>query len=100
MQVWYYRPEQVKGKLPLVLVPPAGSTLLAGMDLGDGDRKEHLPYVKAGFAVVSFQIDGAVRENAPDDLVLQGARKFKDAQAGLVNAKAALDFALAKVPNV
>ena len=70
------------------------------MDLNDGDRAEQFPYVQAGFAVVSFQIDGAVAGNAPDAVLVQGARRFKDAEAGLVNAKAALDFVLAKMANV
>ncbi len=102
MKVWYYRPEQAKGKLPLVLVPPAGSTLIAGMDLGDGDRAEHYPYVRAGFAVGSFEIDGHVpnAQNAPDAALLKGAREFRDAKAGLTNAKAAFDFLLAKAPDV
>ena len=60
MRVWYYEPEKAAGKLPLVLVPPAGSTLFVGMNLGDGDRAEHYPYVQAGFAVASFEIDGHV----------------------------------------
>lgn len=100
MKIWYYRPEQAKGKLPLVLVPPAGSTLFAGMDLGDGDRAEHYPYVRAGFAVGSFEIDGHVPNGAPDATVLKGAREFRDAKAGLTNAKAALDYLLAKAPEV
>jgi dipeptidyl aminopeptidase/acylaminoacyl peptidase len=100
MRVWVYQPEKAAGKLPLVLVPPAGSTLVAGMDLGDGDRPEHYPYAKAGFIVVSFEIDGHVAGNAPDSAVLKGARQFKDAQAGIANARVALDFALAKVPNL
>jgi dienelactone hydrolase len=101
MKVWYYRPEQAKGKLPLVLVPPAGSTLVAGMDLGDGDRTEHYPYVGAGFAVGSFEIDGHVPEQgASDAVVLKGAREFRDSRAGLNNAKAALDYLLAKSPDV
>jgi dienelactone hydrolase len=102
MQVWYYRPEQATGKLPLVLVPPAGSTLVAGMDLGDGDRAEHIPYVKAGFAVGSFEIDGAApkTQNVSDKAILQGARSFRDAKAGLKNAKAALDFLLAKANDI
>src|SRR5687768_9302898 len=58
MRVWYYQPEKAADKLALVLVPPAGSTLFVGMALGDGDRAEHYPYVKAGFAVASFEIDG------------------------------------------
>jgi dipeptidyl aminopeptidase/acylaminoacyl peptidase len=100
MKVWYYRPAQAKGKLPLVLVPPAGSTLVAGMELGDGDRAEHYPYVRAGFAVGSFEIDGHVPDGTPDAAVLKGAREFRDAKAGLTNAKAALDFLLAKAPDV
>jgi dienelactone hydrolase len=98
MRVWYYRPDRVTGKLPLVLVPPAGSTLFAGMELGDGDRDEHYPYVRAGFAVASFEIDGHVpdAQGASDAAVLKGAREFRDARAELNNAKAALDYLLAK----
>lgn len=102
MRVWYYHPEKATGKLALVLVPPAGSTLFAGMGLADGDRPEHYPYVRAGFAVASFEIDGHVPdlEKASDAAVLKGAREFRDARAGLTNIKATLDFLLAKVPNI
>jgi dienelactone hydrolase len=102
MRVWYYQPEKAAGPLALVLVPPAGSTLFAGMALADGDRREHYPYVKVGFAVASFDIDGPVPQSPPpsDAVVLQGARAFRDARAGLANAQAALDFVLAKVPNI
>ena len=100
MRVWYYQPEKAADKLALVLVPPAGSTLYRGMDLGDDDRREHYPYARAGFAVASFEIDGHVpnSETASEAALLQGAREFRDAQAGLANAKVALDFILAKVP--
>jgi len=101
MRVWYYQPEKVADKLPLVLVPPAGSNLFCGKHLSDGDRPEHYPYVRAGFAVASFDIDGHVnRPTASDEALLQGARAFRDARAGLANAKAALDFLLATVPNI
>jgi dienelactone hydrolase len=102
MKVWYYRPDQAKGKLPLVLVPPAGSTLIAGMDLGDGDRAEHYPCVGAGFAVGSFEIDGHVpdTQRASDAAVLKGALAFRDSRAGLNNAGAALDYLLAKSPDL
>jgi dipeptidyl aminopeptidase/acylaminoacyl peptidase len=102
MRVWYYQPEKAADKLALVLVPPAGSTLFIGMEMGDGDRAEHYPYAKAGFAVASFDIDGHVPnlEKETDAAVLKGAREFRDARAGLANAKTALDFLLAKVPNV
>jgi dipeptidyl aminopeptidase/acylaminoacyl peptidase len=102
MRVWYYHPEQAAGKMPLVLVPPAGSTLFCGMSLAEGDRPEHYPYARAGFAVVSFDIDGHIPnlEKASDAALLQGAREFRDAKAGLANAHAALDFVLAKVPSI
>jgi len=101
MKVWLYYPEKATGKLALVLVPPAGSTLIAGMDLSDGDRAEHYPYVKAGFAVASFEIDGHVPRGAVGDAALiTGARQFRDARAGLANGQAALDLVLAKAANV
>src|SRR5205823_5836036 len=37
---------------------------------------------------------------APQQVVLKGAGEFRAADAGLANAKAALDFVLAKVPNI
>jgi dipeptidyl aminopeptidase/acylaminoacyl peptidase len=102
MRVWYYEPDQAAHKLALVIVPPAGSTLFEGMALAEGDRREHFPYVKAGFAVVSFDIDGSVpnRKTATQADLLQGAQQFRDAQAGLANTQAALDFVLAKVPHI
>jgi dipeptidyl aminopeptidase/acylaminoacyl peptidase len=100
MKVWFYQPLKSTGKLPLVLVPPAGSTLIAGMRLGNGDRAEHVPYVKAGFAVAAFEIDGAVADGANDTAIIKGATEFRQARAGLANAKVALDFILAKAPNI
>jgi dipeptidyl aminopeptidase/acylaminoacyl peptidase len=100
MRVWYYEPEKAAGKLALVLVPPAGSTLIAGMELGEGDRAEHYPYVRAGFAVASFDLDGHVPDKANNAALLKAAQEFRDAEAGLANAAAALDFILAKVPNI
>ncbi|MBN9519293.1 prolyl oligopeptidase family serine peptidase [bacterium] len=102
MKVWYYWPEMATGKLPLVLIPPAGSTLFVGMELADGDRAEHYPYARSGFAVASFEIDGHVAnmDSAPDGAIVRGGREFRASRAGLDNAKVALDFILAKAPAV
>lgn len=53
-------------------------------------------------SVASFEIDGHVPnlQTAPDQVLLQGARAFRDARAGLDNARTALDFVLAKAPNI
>jgi dipeptidyl aminopeptidase/acylaminoacyl peptidase len=102
MRIWLYLPDRSEGKLPLVLVPPAGSTLVAGMQLSEGDRPEHIPYVKARFAVGSFDIDGAVPEHLQkkDAAILKAARDFRDARAGVLNVQAALDVILAKMPGI
>jgi acetyl esterase/lipase len=98
-KVWVYLPEKLPDeKLPWVLIAPAGSSLLAGMDLAEGDRREHLPYVKAGFGVVAYEIDGGVPKKSTHEQNLIGLKEFRKSRAGIVNARTALDFALAKVP--
>ena len=103
-KLWLYLPSgnhQAKS-LPCVMITGAGSNLLVGMDLGDGDRAEHLPYVKAGFAVLAFELDGALADmkNATDQQMQQSMMAFLNARAGLVNAHIALEYLLAKVPQV
>lgn len=101
-QLWIYLPEQAPAKLPCVLIAPAGSPLFLGMDLAIDDRKEHVPYVKAGFAVVAYTISGACpnAERASNQVVVSAAAAFKNAGAGVSNGRYALDYALAKVPNI
>jgi dipeptidyl aminopeptidase/acylaminoacyl peptidase len=101
-KLWVYLPERRSGtgKLPCVLVAPAGSRLFHGMALGEGDRPEHLPYVKAGFAVVAYEIDGALGEGAGEAEVLRAARAFRKAEAGLANAREALRVVRARLPQI
>jgi dipeptidyl aminopeptidase/acylaminoacyl peptidase len=103
MKVWVYLPEKpTAGKLPCVLIAPAGSPLVIGADLGDGDRREHVPYVKAGFAVVAYEIDGHVPDldKATDRQIAVAAVAFKNAHAGVDNARAALDYVFERVPTI
>lgn len=100
-KLWVYLPEaQPQRKIPCVLIAPAGSRLFHGNTLGVGDRPEHLPYIRAGFAVVAYEVDGPLVDNASDEAIFMAARDFKNAEAGLVNARAALDYALAKIPQI
>jgi dienelactone hydrolase len=103
-KLWVYLPSgrHVARSLPCILIAGAGSNLISGMDLGDGDRPEHLPYVHAGFAVVAFELDGMLkdREN-PTELAMRAAGfQFLKARAGLVNARIALEYALVRVTEV
>jgi dienelactone hydrolase len=106
MTVWLYLPDgpHQPGSLPCVVIAPAGSTILSGMDLGDGDRAEHLPYVPAGYAVLSYSIDGYLNvdnpQNASDAQLARAGNAFVAARAGLDNAKAAIDWMLKNFPEV
>ncbi len=103
-KIWIYTPsgDHAPRSLPCVLITGAGSNLITGMKLGDGDRPEHLPYVRAGFAVVAFELDGmpADLRTASNQEMNRCMRRFLDARAGLVNGQIALEYALAKVPEV
>jgi dipeptidyl aminopeptidase/acylaminoacyl peptidase len=101
-KLWVYLPvRKSHQKRPLVLVAPAGSSMMWGMGLGDGDRPEHLPYAAAGFAVVAYSLDGALPSRTPTDQeVIEGVKGFQEAKAGVVNASAALDWALANLSEV
>ena len=100
-RLWIYLPQPLaREKLPCVLIAPAGSPLFHGMALDDRDRPEHLPYARAGFAVVAYEIDGSPRAHPSSHELVAAARAFQAADAGLVNAREALSYALAKVPGI
>ena len=93
--------------IPCVLLAPAGTNMLHGNPLdGDDFHDEALPYSEAGMAVVCFSLDGEMTADpsAGDrayGLALSVAyRQFMAAKAGVVNGRNALEFALAKLPQV
>jgi dienelactone hydrolase/DNA-directed RNA polymerase subunit RPC12/RpoP len=102
--LWLYLPvgSRTEHSLPCVLITGAGSRLIHGMSLGEGDRPEHIPWAQAGFAVVAFELDGPWPEdqNQNESSVRQAIKAFLDAQAGLTNASVAIEFALTQVPAI
>lgn len=96
-RLWVYRPEAelAPRSATCVLIAGAGSTMLTGMSLGDGDQDEHYPYVKAGFVVVAYDLDGEDTGDAAGDYA-----KWKASRAGLVNARNALEYTLQQLPEV
>jgi dienelactone hydrolase len=99
-----YEPEgeHAPKSLGCVLTTPSGGYLIASRGPPrSGDETEWLPYVDAGFAVVAFSNDGEVDpQNASRSEGNAAADKFFAAQAGLVNARQALEFVLARMPEV
>ncbi len=97
-RVWVY--QHCTRYLPgLILVPPAGSNLLSGMNLSEGDTPEHLPYARAGFTVVSFDIAGALEGNSEDAFV-EAMTTFIQDDAGLGSARRALVQAYQAIPDL
>ncbi len=99
-QVWVYHPAAMKEpSIPCVLIAAAGTRMFHGMDLGDGDVPEHLPYVKAGFAVVAYSLSGPWPEDPVTDAgVVRAIAAFIQSQGGLNDAIAALQLAREKHP--
>jgi dienelactone hydrolase len=100
--IYLYLPpgEHPPHSLPCVLICGAGSTLLSGMGLGDGDQPEHTPYVRAGIAVVAYELDGPDQSDGDPAEMQRAFRAFAASRAGLVNARNALEYVLTKVPEV
>ncbi len=101
MRVWLYAPRrEVSKPIGCVVVPPAGSNLVSGMRLSRGDRREHLPYVKAGYVVVSFDIDGPMSDGVSEAEAIRSMKIFRASEAGVENGEAALDVALKAFPTI
>jgi|GEM_PF-3275182 len=94
--------EHPAGSLPCVLVPPAGTALFTGTPIDrELDNPEHIPYVQAGYAVVTFSLDGWSLSESPSDAELKMAyNDFVGASAGLANAQVAFKFAQTRLPMV
>ncbi len=96
------------GTLGCVFLAPAGTPLLHGVKIGQEDNMEEIvPYVKAGFVVSIFDLDGDMPEGLSPEQgrayfqAIQSAYdRFVKADAGVLNGKLAIDFVLARVPEV
>jgi dienelactone hydrolase len=92
--------------LPCVLITGAGTDLMSGVEFEDiveeEEAAEHLPYVRAGMAVVVYEMDGSGYngDEDEDDGDVQMYKDFRAACAGMVNARNALEFTLQKCPEV
>lgn len=88
--------------LPCVFITGAGTNMMEGYEFDEidleGDAAEHVPYVRAGMAVIAYELDGSgFNEDSDENQMYQD---FKAACAGVVNARNAIDFALQRVPEV
>ena len=97
---WLYQPKPLPQSPALVLIAPAGVNQLVGRELSADDRAEHLPYVRAGFVVMAYNLDGHVSPGASDAQFTSALVAYKSADAGLANARAAIALAAERVPSL
>ena len=103
MRVYLPPGDHQSSAIPCVLVAPAGTNLLVGNDMDADDyHDETLPYAQAGMAVVFYSIDGGVGdlEAGSDAEFIAGYNTFRAAGAGVVNGRNALEYVLARLPQV
>lgn len=89
----YYTEGTNQSKRPCVLVAAAGSRLFHGIKLTEDDVPEHLPYAKAGFVVIAYDVSGPLSESALNRAVLAACSLFKEAEGGVRDGLAALEAA-------
>ena len=86
--------------VPCIFIAPAGTPLFVGNALGKADHPEHLPYARAGFAVIAYEISGDLAEGATNSQARDAIREFRAADAGIYNASAAIDYAIKALPMI
>lgn len=98
IKLWVYIPKAVHNdpekKVPCVLVAPAGTPMIWGSRLGEGAQREHLPYVRAGFCVIGYEIEGDCDADQSNEQILAAVTQFRQAHAGISDARAAISYAL------
>jgi dienelactone hydrolase len=87
---------------PCVILAPAGSNLLAGRDLGDGDHPEALPWANAGYVVIQVALPGAIAdpERVTGGEVKRTFAEFSAARAGLGCVEQVLAYIKQEMPQV
>lgn len=102
MALWVYQPDPLpSSKVPCVFIAPAGTRLVHGRQLEAGDEAEHIPWVKAGFAVVAYELSGDPgSDEATNAQMKVAAEEFRAAKSGLTNARVAMAYAKEKASFV
>lgn len=101
-QVSIYTPDPFPSTpMPCIFMAPSGATSFTGKLHDHGDHREFLPYVHAGYIVVTYDLDGDVNLQRASALQLRKAfLKYEKSNAGLINARNAMNFALKSFPSV
>ncbi|WP_182871149.1 alpha/beta hydrolase family protein [Rhodopirellula sp. JC639] len=85
---------------PCVFVGAAGATSMTGVAMSEREVLQYYPLVQSGFVVVGYGTDGDLPEDANDRVYIDAYHRFRKSMAGLVNARNAIEYAIAELPQV
>ena len=104
--------KSAKTKFPCVFVAPSATAPLYGQTIDEETLIywNYINYANAGYAVIAYDIDGYIDQidrinettlvTQPDKLVIDSLRAYKASDAGVLNAKLAIDYAVARLPQI
>jgi dienelactone hydrolase len=104
--------QPAKAKLPCIFVAPSATAPLYGQTIDEETVVywRYINYAKAGYAVIAYDIDGYIDQigrineatlvTQPDKLVISSLKAYKASDAGVLNAKLAIDYAVARLPQI
>ncbi|BDI32429.1 hypothetical protein CCAX7_44800 [Capsulimonas corticalis] len=96
--LWVFLPPNTGKKIGCVIIAPSGTPQIYGADLGN--TQEYFLYVRAGFAVVAYSLDGSLPDDPSVDQTLDAHRAFARAGAGVEDANAAIDYIHRYLPQI
>jgi dienelactone hydrolase len=104
--------QPAKPKLPCIFVAPSATAPLYGQTIDEETVVywHYINYVKAGYAVIAYDVDGYIDQigrinetslvTQPDKVVINSLKAYKASDAGVLNAKLAIDYAVARLPQI
>jgi len=104
IKLWIFLPQErinaaSDTNIPCILIAPAGTPMIWGSTIGREQFPEILPYVRAGYYAVNYEIEGNCSPEDSNEVILTAISQFRDAHAGISDERAAMDYAL-KLPRV
>jgi dienelactone hydrolase len=101
-----------KPKLPCLFIAPSATAPLYGQTIDEETVVywHYINYAKAGYAVIAYDVDGYIDQigrinettlgTQPDKIVINSLKAYKASDAGVLNAKLAIDYAVARLPQI
>jgi dienelactone hydrolase len=103
-----------KAKIPCVFIAASGTESTApfsGRSLEEMDVMNPVNFAKAGYAVVAYDVDGDIGsidiidrvesfEERKKKILINLIKAYKASDAGVLNAKLAIDYTVARIPQI